>query len=116
MNIGKQAVLLTAAAGALVIGGAGGALAHNHDDLIAQINNCDTHTGAITQVGGMAPTGEVEVGADCVNFTNIQGQAVLQENNCDTTTGPIMQMGGASPTRDVNVGAKCANIAVNDNP
>ncbi|MFJ4636306.1 hypothetical protein ACIP69_11780 [Streptomyces hygroscopicus] len=116
MNIGKKAILLTAAAGSLVIGGAGGALAHANNDFIAQLNHCDTSTGAISQLGGAAPTGNIEVGADCVNFTNVTTGSVIQANDCDTATGPILQTGGASPTRDVNVGAKCTNIAVSDQP
>ncbi|MET7935930.1 hypothetical protein [Streptomyces sp. NPDC005322] len=113
MNIGKKAILLTAAAGALVIGGAGGALANGNDDFVVQLNHCDTATGPITQVGGGAPTGDIEVGADCINFTNSHG-SVFQANDCDTATGAVTQVGGLAPTGDINAGANCTNIAVDD--
>lgn len=116
MNIGKKAALLTAAAGALVFAGAGAASAHNfgHELGAIQNNTCDTATGAIASTGVAAPTGEINVGADCVNFTN--SGAAFQNNDCDTATGPIIALGTAAPTGDINVGAQCANIAVNDNP
>ncbi|NEW74728.1 hypothetical protein [Streptomyces rhizosphaericus] len=115
MNIGKKAVLLTAAAGALVIGGAGGALANANDDLIVQLNSCETATGTTTNTGAAAPTGDVNIGSDCINFTNTGG-SVVQANDCDTATGTTVITGGMAPTGDTNIGSKCANIAVNDNP
>ncbi|MBA6439583.1 hypothetical protein [Streptomyces sp. GMR22] len=118
MQIGKKVALMAAAAaGTMVVGGAGSASAHGlspHLGGAAQLNSCDTNAGAIAQVGGMAPTREVNVGADCVNFTN--RDVALQANDCDTTTGAIAQMGGASPTGNIEVGANCANIAVADDP
>ncbi|QLH23191.1 hypothetical protein [Streptomyces sp. Rer75] len=114
MNIGKKAALLTAAAGALVFVGAGAASAHNFgSDLGAiQTNTCDTATGAIASTGVAAPTGEINVGSDCINFTN--SGAVFQSNDCDTAAGPIVALGTAAPTGDINVGSNCANIAVDD--
>ncbi|MEU8873662.1 hypothetical protein AB0D24_21315 [Streptomyces javensis] len=113
MNIGKKAVLLTAAAGALVIGGAGGALANANDDFIVQLNSCDTATGTTTNTGAAAPTGDLDLGSDCINFTNSSG-SVVQANDCDTTTGTTVIMGGMAPTGDTNIGSNCANIAVDD--
>ncbi|MEU8825882.1 hypothetical protein [Streptomyces sp. NPDC048636] len=114
MNIGKKAILLTAAAGALVIGGAGSALAHNGGDgFVAQLNHCDTATGTIATVGGAAPTGDINVGADCINFTNSSGN-VFQSNECDTATGTIAPVAGLAPVGDVNIGSNCTNIAVDE--
>ena len=110
MNIGKKAIFLTAAAGALVVGGAGGALAHGNGTAV-QTNHCDTATGAITSVGGAAPTGDINIGADCINYTNT-GAATFQSNECDTATGVIAPVGAAAPTGDINVGATCTNISV----
>ena len=108
MNIGKKAIFLTAAAGALVIGGAGSALAH--DGYTGQTNHCDTATGVIASVGGAAPTGDINIGADCINYTD--SGATYQGNDCDTATGLIAPIGAVAPTGDVSVGAKCGNIAV----
>ncbi|BBJ42094.1 hypothetical protein SSPO_048120 [Streptomyces antimycoticus] len=90
MNIGKKAVLLTAAAGALVIGGAGGALANSNDDSVSQRNKCDTSSGImISGSGSLAPTGDTAIGSDCINFTNAGG-SVDQSNDCDTTTATTL--------------------------
>ncbi|WPB91852.1 hypothetical protein [Streptomyces malaysiensis] len=109
--------MAAAAAGTMVVGGAGSASAHGlspHVGGAAQLNSCDTNAGTVTQVGGMAPTRDVTVGSDCINFTNTG--AAFQANDCDTATGAIIQMGGASPTGNVEVGANCTNIAVEDDP
>ena len=112
MNIGKKAILLTAAAGALAISGARGAMAYGNGDLVSQSNKCDTETG-ITAPGGLdlAPTGDVSIGADCINFTNTH--AVSQSNHCDTSTAADLG-GGATlaPEGDTHIGANCANIAI----
>ncbi|EFL24367.1 hypothetical protein SSOG_04081 [Streptomyces himastatinicus ATCC 53653] len=116
MNIGKKAILLTAAAGTLVIGGAGGALAYGNGDHVSQSNKCDTETG-LTATGGftLAPTGDVAIGSDCINFTNTG--AVSQSNDCDTSTG-VDVTGGATlaPEGDLDIGSNCANIAIDDRP
>ncbi|MEU8824764.1 hypothetical protein [Streptomyces sp. NPDC048636] len=115
MNIGKKAIFLTAAAGALVVSGSGaaGALANTNNGWTAQANHCDTAVGDVATVGGAAPTGELNIGADCVNFTN-KGGSALQSNECETTTGVIAPVGALAPTDDVNIGANCTNIAVED--
>ncbi|MEU5611707.1 hypothetical protein ACI2L4_28335 [Streptomyces sparsogenes] len=115
MQIGKKAALMAAAAGAMVIGTAGGASAHGFGPLFGgggaiQSNSCDTNTGAIATTGSVSSTGEVNVGSDCVNFTN--SGAVAQSNDCDVTTGPIATTGNPSPTGDLNVGRPCTNIAL----
>ncbi|MGR3938502.1 hypothetical protein [Streptomyces sp. BRA346] len=116
MNIGKKAILLTAAAGALAISGAGGAMAYGNGDHVSQSNKCDTETG-ITAPGGLtlAPTGDVAIGSDCINFTNTG--AVSQSNDCDTSTAADLG-GGATlaPEGDTNIGSNCANIAIDDRP
>ncbi|MCP9206664.1 hypothetical protein [Streptomyces cucumeris] len=114
MNIGKKAFFLTAAAGSLVVSGAAGAMAlgNTNSGWVAQSNHCDTNVGDVATVGGLAPTGDVNVGSDCINFTN-RG-AALQSNECETSTGVIAPIGAAAPTGDVNIGSKCANIAVED--
>ncbi|GLV78602.1 hypothetical protein [Streptomyces hygroscopicus] len=113
MNIGKKAILLTAAAGSLVIGGAGGALAHSSDDLTVQLNKCGTAVGPTTHTSLGAPTGDLNIGSDCLNFTNSRG-TVVQSNDCDTSTGLTLHTGGLAPTGDTNIGSKCANIAVDE--
>ncbi|RNG23118.1 hypothetical protein [Streptomyces botrytidirepellens] len=116
MNIGKKAILLTAAAGALAISGAGGAMAYGNGDLVTQSNKCDTETG-LTAPGGLdlAPSGDVTIGSDCINFTNTG--AVSQSNDCDTSTA--VDLGGGAdlaPEGDVSIGSNCANIAIDDTP
>ncbi|MES4906205.1 MULTISPECIES: hypothetical protein [unclassified Streptomyces] len=115
MQIGKKAALMAAAAGAMVIGTAGGASAYGFGPLLGssggiQSNSCDTNTGNTMLTGMAAPTGDQNVGSDCINFTN--APVVLQSNDCDTRTGNTMTTGGAAPTGDVRVGSNCANIAV----
>ncbi|KUL46851.1 MULTISPECIES: hypothetical protein [Streptomyces violaceusniger group] len=116
MQIGKKVALMAAAAaGTMVVGGAGSASASGlfpHTGGATQLNSCGLDQGAIAQVGGAAPTRDITTGADCVNFTN--GGAAFQANDCDTTTGAIAQMGGASPSGDINVGADCTNIALDE--
>ncbi|WP_055545474.1 hypothetical protein [Streptomyces sp. NBRC 110028] len=115
MNIGKKAALLTAAAGALVIVGSTGASANNWlSSGTTQSNSCDTATGSIYLGSITGPTGDTNIGSDCVNFTN--SRAAVQSNDCDTATGPITIGGISGPTGDLDVGSKCANIALNDNP
>ncbi|MES4906206.1 MULTISPECIES: hypothetical protein [unclassified Streptomyces] len=114
MQIRKKAALMAAAAGAMVIGTAGGASAYGFGPLLGssggiQSNSCDTHTGTTMITGMAAPTGDENIGSDCVNFTN---SGASQSNDCDTATGTTMLTGGASPTGDVRVGSNCANIAI----
>ncbi|MFI0817360.1 hypothetical protein ACH4TX_12790 [Streptomyces sp. NPDC021098] len=110
MNIGKKAAFLTAAAGALVIVGAGAASAHAYGG-VYQGNDCETATGAIITGAVTAPSGDLNVGADCVNFTN-SGATAYQGNDCSTATGPITTAPALAPTGDINLGAHCTNIAV----
>ncbi|MEU1790926.1 hypothetical protein ABZ553_34665 [Streptomyces sparsogenes] len=115
MQIGKKAALMAAAAGAIVIGTAGGASAYGFGPLVGaggvvQSNDCDTATGAIPATGSVSGTGEITVGSDCTNFTN--SAAVVQRNDCDVTTGPIATTGNVGPTGDINIGRPCTNIAV----
>ncbi|MBI0301336.1 hypothetical protein JBE04_44635, partial [Streptomyces sp. PRKS01-29] len=67
--------------GTIVLLGTGTAAAYGHgsdrsadiptsfnlSSFIFQSNDCDTATAAITQVGGMAPTGDITTGNTCVN-------------------------------------------------
>ncbi|MDX3231173.1 hypothetical protein [Streptomyces sp. ME19-01-6] len=113
MQIGKKAALMAAAAGAIVIGTAGGASAYGPlfgSGGAVQSNSCDTTTGMIATTGNVSSTGDVNVGSDCVNFTN--SGAVAQSNDCDVTTGPIATTGNPSPAGEVNVGRPCTNIAL----
>ncbi|KAK1180451.1 hypothetical protein B7755_021265 [Streptomyces sp. NBS 14/10] len=114
MQIGKKAALMAAAAGAMVIGTAGGASAYGVGPLFGssggvQSNSCDTHTGTTMLTGMAAPTGDQNIGSDCVNFTN---SGASQINDCDTATGTTMLTGGAAPSGDVHIGSKCANVAL----
>ncbi|MET7902299.1 hypothetical protein [Streptomyces sp. NPDC005336] len=74
----KKAALLTAAAATAVLVGAGGASAYGgtgsgagaggFGGFIFQSNKCDAATGANHQVGVFAPTGDINVGANCTNL------------------------------------------------
>lgn len=114
MNIGKKVAVLAVTAGALVMGSAAGASAHGFGGFdpfgAIQSNTCDVATGAIAAASVAAPTGEINVGNDCVNFT--QGTAAVQSNDCDAATGPIASISGTAPTGDINVGNRCTNIAL----
>src|SRR4051812_30264774 len=118
MQIGKKAALMAAAAGAIVIGTAGGASAYGYGPLFGsggtiQSNDCDTATGPIPTTGSVSSTGDINAGSDCTNFTN--SAAAVQRNDCDTTTGAIATTGNPSPTGDINVGRPCTNIALAQN-
>ncbi|MGW7692129.1 hypothetical protein ACWGMA_25260 [Streptomyces asiaticus] len=90
MQIAKKAALLAATAGALALLGTGTAAANGDgggqggyggdssrsaevptnvdiDTFIFQRNDCDTATGPIWSWGGLAPSGDIKVGATCVN-------------------------------------------------
>ncbi|MFI0736054.1 hypothetical protein ACH4S9_44835 [Streptomyces sp. NPDC021225] len=115
MQIGKKAALMAAAAGAMVIGTTGAASAHGFGSLLGshggiQSNSCDTSTGITANVGILAPTGDQEIGSDCVNASN--NGAAIQANDCDTRTGITANVAGVAPTGDQEIGSKCANIAV----
>jgi len=120
MKIGKKAALMTAAAGAMVIGTAGGASAYGLGGLtggnngVSQANSCDTATSAIITGAVTAPSGVLDVASDCVNFTN--GGAAYQGNDCDTSTGPVTTAAALAPTDDIELGANCTNIALADPP
>ncbi|MEU0845487.1 hypothetical protein ABZ370_39375 [Streptomyces sp. NPDC005962] len=114
MNIGKKVAALAVAAGALVLGSAAGASAHGYGGFdpfgAVQSNSCKATAGIIAPVGGVAPTGDINVGGDCLNYT--QGTAAVQSNDCDSSVGSIVSVGAAGPTGDVNVGRNCSNIAL----
>ncbi|MFF7649129.1 hypothetical protein ACFZCY_04600 [Streptomyces sp. NPDC007983] len=113
MNIGKKVAVLTVAAGALVLGSAGGASAHGYGGFdpfgAYQGNTCDTSTGAIVATSVGAATGDITAASNCLNFT--QGIAAYQGNDCDTATGPIAAVSGTAPTGGITVGSNCTNIA-----
>ncbi|MGR3938504.1 hypothetical protein [Streptomyces sp. BRA346] len=119
MQISKKVALMAAAAaGTIVVGGAGSANAHGlfpQPSGTSQSNSCDTELG-LTTTGGLdlAPEGAFDPNSECVNFTN--SRAVSQSNECDTTTG-ITTTGGATlaPTGDIDLGSNCTNIAIADN-
>ncbi|MGY0059657.1 hypothetical protein ACWY4P_24400 [Streptomyces sp. LZ34] len=109
---------MAAAAGAMVIGTAGAASAYGFGPLVGssggiQSNSCDTHTGTTTDPGLAAPTGDINIGSDCINFTN--SGAAIQANDCDTATGTTTVAGGAAPTGDIEIGSNCTNIALAQN-
>ncbi|MFF7649125.1 hypothetical protein ACFZCY_04580 [Streptomyces sp. NPDC007983] len=120
MKIGKKAALMTAAAGAMVIGTAGGASAYGLGGLtgggngVAQANSCDGATSAIITGAVAAPSGVLDVSSDCVNFTN--ASAGYQGNDCDTATGPVTTLPALAPTGDIDLGSNCTNIALADPP
>ncbi|MER6143747.1 hypothetical protein ABT174_27495 [Streptomyces sparsogenes] len=109
---------MAAAAGAIIIGTAGGASAYGNGPLFGsggaiQRNDCDTTTGAIPSTGSVSGTGEINVGSACTNFTN--SAAAVQSNDCDVRTGPIATTGNVGPTGDINIGRPCTNIALAEN-
>jgi len=114
VNIGKKVAVLTVAAGALVLGSAGGASAHGFGGFdpfgTVQTNKCYSGAGAIIAAAGAAPTGEVTIDSSCLNYTN--GTAAVQSNDCGTGTGPITHIGGAAPTGNTSVTSNCTNIAL----
>ncbi|MEU4892788.1 hypothetical protein AB0B12_10405 [Streptomyces sp. NPDC044780] len=81
MQIRKKAALLTAAAGTLVLLGTGTAVANGTSGtsptsfdvstFIFQSNKCDTSNGWAYSGGMGAPSGDINIGATCVN--NIGG-------------------------------------------
>ncbi|MET7901326.1 hypothetical protein ABZS86_07540, partial [Streptomyces sp. NPDC005355] len=81
MNIGKKVAFLAAAAGTMVIMGAGGAAAHGIGGF--QKNDCDAATGPNVIVGGLAPTGDVNVGSKCTNlaFSNESSKGYGKESS-----------------------------------
>ncbi|MGW2330595.1 hypothetical protein ACWC5C_33275 [Streptomyces sp. NPDC001700] len=111
---------MTAAAGAMVIGTAGGASAYGLGGLtggnngVTQANSCDTATSAIITGAVLAPSGVLDVASDCVNFTN--SKAATQVNDCDTATGPITTLPAVAPTDDIELGSNCTNIAIAEPP
>ncbi|MEU5269366.1 hypothetical protein AB0G77_12610 [Streptomyces hygroscopicus] len=81
MQIRKKAALLTAAAGTLVLVGTGTAVADGTSGtaptrfdvstFIFQSNKCDTSNGWAVSGGWGAPSGDINIGATCLN--NIGG-------------------------------------------
>lgn len=89
MILGKKAALLTAAAGALVLVGAGGASAHGFGQLLGQgpeqSNECSTQPiiGSVVVATPLTPTGDITHDTTCVNYQD--QSAGEQSNHCDTT-------------------------------
>ncbi|MGW2330599.1 hypothetical protein ACWC5C_33295 [Streptomyces sp. NPDC001700] len=115
MNIGMKAAALTIAAGALVLGGAAGASAHGgyggFDPFgTIQTNACDTAVGTIIEGAVTAPSGDINIASNCINFTN--GTAAVQSNDCDTAVGTIVGAAALAPTGDTTIGSNCSNIAL----
>lgn len=103
MNIGKTAVLVTAAAGAVVFGGSSaGAL--GQDNPVKQINDCDSNQAA--SIGG--PPSK----PDCVNFAKVFGD-LTQLNDCESSSGAT-GIGNVIVSSEITEGSKCANIAVSE--
>ncbi|MGA6157707.1 hypothetical protein ACPEIC_30630 [Stenotrophomonas sp. NPDC087984] len=104
MNIGKAAVLVTAAAGAVVFGGAG-AGAHGQDNAVKQLNNCDSKDAV--SFGG--PPSK----PDCVNFADVFGD-LTQLNDCESASGPTASSGNLLFSSTIVEGSQCANLAVSE--
>ncbi|GAA2317808.1 hypothetical protein [Streptomyces violaceusniger] len=102
MNIGKAAVLVTAAAGAVVFGGAG---AHGQDNAVTQINNCDSEDAV--SFGGPPSR------PDCVNFADVFGD-LTQLNDCESAGGPTAISGNLLFSSRIAEGSECANLAVSE--
>ncbi|MFD7506794.1 hypothetical protein [Streptomyces sp. NPDC059850] len=114
MNIGKKVAVLAATAGALVLGSAGGASAHGgyggFDPFgTIQTNACDTAVGTIVEGAVTAPSGDINIASNCINFTS--GTAAVQSNECDTAVGTIVGAAALAPTGDTTIGSNCTNIA-----
>ncbi|MFF5672091.1 hypothetical protein [Streptomyces hygroscopicus] len=107
MNIGKTAALVTAAASAVVFGGANaGAL--GLDTSVRQTNDCDTSNA--TSIG--APPAQ----SNCLNFAEIFGEhSLAQRNDCDSSSG-VTSTGNVIITAPATMGSRCANIAVSAKP
>ncbi|MEU0845483.1 hypothetical protein ABZ370_39355 [Streptomyces sp. NPDC005962] len=119
MHISKKVALMAAAAaGTMVVGGAGSASAYGglfpSGDGARQSNSCDSRIGTLAPVSTLAPPGDLDADSDCINFTN-RG-AAYQSNDCDTATGLITPISGAAPTGDLDVGSDCTNIAIDNTP
>ncbi|WP_055545470.1 hypothetical protein [Streptomyces sp. NBRC 110028] len=114
MNIGKKLAVLTVAAGALVLGSAGGASAHGFGGFdpfgAIQTNSCDTAVGPIVNTAVGATTGDISFSGNCLNYT--QGTAAIQANDCDTSTGLVTNIGGLASSGDITGGSNCTNIAL----
>lgn len=114
MNIGKKLAVLTVAAGALVLGSAGGASAHGYGGFdpfgTIQTNSCDTAVGPIVNTAVGATTGDISFSGNCLNYT--YGTAATQANNCDTATGLVTSVGGLASSGDITGGSNCSNIAL----
>jgi hypothetical protein len=110
MNIGKKAALLTAAAGALIVGGAGGASAYGFGHhLGAQHNKCDTDFVGGAAFAPVAPVIGLPPHSDCVNI----GKGAAQSNECDTTFITGLAFAPLAPVK-FGQGSQCANIALGD--
>jgi len=114
VNIGKKVAVLAVAAGALVLGSAGGASAHGYGGFdpfgTVQTNSCDTAAGPIVNTAVGATTGDISVNPNCLNYTN--GTVAYQGNDCDTSTGLITNIGGLAGSGDISAAGNCSNIAL----
>lgn len=104
MNVGKTAVLVTAAAGAVVFGGTvAGAIPGDNPN--QQINDCDSRSGVSASGAG--------AGSHCLNFAEIFGDphGVVQQNHCDSRVGATANVTVLAPAGGFEAGSECANIA-----
>ncbi|MEV0535639.1 hypothetical protein [Kitasatospora sp. NPDC050463] len=113
MNVGKKAAFLTAAAGALVLVGAGGASAHGFGHLfgqegVEQSNTCSTAPGVLA-LTGLAP--DIEYDTNCLNVDASGGGASEQSNNCSTAPQAATLTGLLAPAPEIEYNTSCVNLA-----
>ncbi|WNF01055.1 hypothetical protein PS467_39805 [Streptomyces luomodiensis] len=108
MNIGKTAALVTAAAGAVVFGGADAGALGPDTSSVEQTNDCEA--------SGAAGIGGAPAQPNCVNFAQIFGEphGLTQVNHCDSSG--VTSTANVIVTAPVTEGAHCANIAVSAKP
>ncbi|MFI6845889.1 hypothetical protein OG535_17025 [Kitasatospora sp. NBC_00085] len=114
MNVGKKAAFLTAAAGALVLVGAGGASAHGFGHLfgqegVEQSNTCSTAPGVLAVTGTLTP--ELEYDTNCLNVDASGGGASEQSNNCSTAPQAATLTGLLAPAPKLEYPTECTNVA-----
>ncbi|MEV0535638.1 hypothetical protein [Kitasatospora sp. NPDC050463] len=110
MNVGKRAALLMAAAGALVLVGAGGASARGIGDLfgsgVEQSNACSTAPGILASAGPL----DAEYDTNCINIDVSGHGASEQSNNCSTAPAAAT-LTGLVGTSSLKYHTNCINFA-----
>ncbi|MEV0535636.1 hypothetical protein [Kitasatospora sp. NPDC050463] len=117
MNVGKKAAFLAAAAGALVLVGAGGASADGIGHLtghkgVEQSNECSTRplVGDVVVATPLTPASDITHETTCVNVS--ENGAESQSNHCDTSPvlGSVV-VPVLVPAPHITYTTTCVNVA-----